>query len=84
MEFLIVILVAVALVGLAFIGLALQVLFKKGGKFPNTHVGGNPYLQKQNISCAKTQDRMEQAKLKQEIDFKNIRFVAVDKSKVQG
>jgi hypothetical protein len=79
MEFIVIILLAVVLVALAFLGLALQVLFKKGGKFPNTHVGGNSYLKRQGISCAKTQDRIEQAKLSQEVDFKNIKFIGVDK-----
>ncbi len=82
MELMIIILLATALVALAFIGLAIQVLFKKGGKFPNTHVGGNPYLQRQGISCAKTQDKIEQAKLNREIDYKNIRFIGIDKDRV--
>lgn len=79
MENIIIIALAVALVGIAFLGLAIQILFKKGGKFPNTHVGGNPYLQKQGISCAKTQDKIEQAKLNQDVDFKNIKFIGIDK-----
>lgn len=84
MEFVIIIGLAVALVAIAFIGLAVQILFKKGGKFPNTHVGGNPYLQQQGISCAKTQDRIEQARLQQEVDFKKIRFSGIDKSQLQA
>lgn len=38
MEFIIIIALAVALVALAFIGLGIQILIKRGGKFPNTHV----------------------------------------------
>ncbi|MFW6289679.1 MAG: hypothetical protein ACOC0R_01825 [Mariniphaga sp.] len=79
MEFAIIILLAVILVAIAFAGMALQVLLKKGGKFPNTHVGGNPYLQRQGISCAKTQDRIEQAEVARNVNFKNIRFIGVDK-----
>lgn len=79
MKLIFVIILAVAMVAIAFAGLAIQVLLRKGGKFPNTHVGGNPYLQKHGISCAKTQDKAEQAKLNTETDFKNIRFVGVDK-----
>lgn len=37
--------------------LSVKVLFKKGGRFPNTHVGGNRALGKKGIHCAKTQDR---------------------------
>jgi hypothetical protein len=79
MELLTIILLAIALVALAFLGLALQILVKKNGKFPNTHVGGNPSLQKQGISCAKTQDRIEQARIQQQVDFKKIKFIGVDK-----
>ena len=79
MEFLTIILLAIALVAIAFLGLALQILFKKNGKFPNTHVGANPSLQKQGISCAKTQDRIEQAKIQQQVNFKKIKFIGVDK-----
>ncbi|MDL2265787.1 hypothetical protein LJC57_07480 [Parabacteroides sp. OttesenSCG-928-G07] len=37
--------------------LSIKVLFKKGGKFPNTHVGGNKGLRDKGITCAKTQHR---------------------------
>ncbi len=79
MELLTIILLAIALVAIAFVGLAIQVLFKKKGKFPNTHVGGNSYLMKQGISCAKTQDRIEQAKVNRNTDFKKFRFAGFDK-----
>lgn len=36
--------------------LCVNILFKKNGKFPNTHVGGNPTLRKKGIKCAQTQD----------------------------
>ena len=44
-----VILAAVVLMALAFAGLAITILVKKGGKFPNTHVSGNKYLRKKGI-----------------------------------
>ncbi|MDH6358643.1 hypothetical protein [Parabacteroides sp. PF5-9] len=37
--------------------LSVKILFKKGGEFPNTHVGGNKTLRKKGIHCAKTQDK---------------------------
>ncbi|MDR1201853.1 MAG: hypothetical protein LBL58_09545 [Tannerellaceae bacterium] len=37
--------------------LSVKVLFKKGGEFPNTHVGGNKALSRKGIHCAKTQYR---------------------------
>ena len=36
MEFIIIIALAVALVALAFIGLGIQILIKRGGKFPSS------------------------------------------------
>ena len=38
--------------------LAVKVIFKKGGRFPNTHIEGNKALGKKGIFCAKTMDRM--------------------------
>ncbi len=77
MEFLKIFLLAIALVSIAFLGLATQILLKRGGKFPNTHVGGNKYLKSQGIACAKTQDRIERAKVENHIDFKNVRIATV-------
>ncbi len=37
--------------------LAIKVIVKKGGEFPNTHVSGNKALGEKGISCAKTQQR---------------------------
>ena len=36
--------------------MSIQILFKKNGRFPNTHIGNNEALRKQGIHCAKTQD----------------------------
>lgn len=35
--------------------LSVKILLKKGGEFPNTHVGGNKVLSRKGIHCAKTQ-----------------------------
>lgn len=43
---------------ISFALLAIKVLVKKGGQFPNTHIEGNRALGKQGIFCAKTMDRM--------------------------
>lgn len=50
----IVLTLAVVLICVALMGV--RVFFTKKGKFPNTHVGGNPALKKKGIHCAKTQD----------------------------
>ena len=60
MEILKVILLAVALVAIGIFGMAVRIVFLKGGKFVNTHVGGNKYLKRQKIPCAQTQDKIEQ------------------------
>jgi len=73
MELLKVILIAVALVSLAVAGLALKILFRKGGKFPNTHVSGNKYLRSKGITCIQTYDKAEQEKAGKEVDYGNLR-----------
>lgn len=79
MDLIKVILLAIALVSIALLGLATQILLKKGGKFPNTHVGGNKYLKKQGIACAQTQDKMERARVNREIDYKKVKIVSISK-----
>ena len=37
--------------------LGVKMLFKKGGKFPNTHVSGNPKMKECGVGCAQSQDR---------------------------
>lgn len=69
-----VILLAVALISVAFFGLAIQIVLKKNGKFPDTHVGHNREMKKRGIVCAKTFDRIEQAKVKKEQKLKNLKL----------
>ena len=57
------ILLTVIILVICVVLLAVKVIFKKGGRFPNTHVGGNRALSNKGIHCAKTQDR-EQKKQK--------------------
>jgi len=75
MKFLLVILVAIILVGLAFAGLAIQILLKKGGNFPNTHVSGNRYLKRQGVYCSQTQDKLAQASARKKINYENLKFI---------
>jgi hypothetical protein len=72
MEVLKVVLLAILLMALVFAGLAIQMLLKKGGKFPNTHVGSNKYLKSKGVTCAQTDDKMEQAKVRKELRYKKI------------
>jgi hypothetical protein len=70
----------VALVSIALLGLATQILLKKGGKFPNTHVGGNRHLKRQGIHCYQTQDKIEQRNARKEVDYKEVKILKVTKA----
>lgn len=74
MEFLKVILLAIGLVGIAMAGMAITILVKKGGKFPNTHISGNKYLKQNGIYCAQTQDKIDQANAYKKVEFGNLTF----------
>ena len=36
--------------------LCIRVIFKKNGRFVNTHIDSNPIMRKKGIKCAKAQD----------------------------
>jgi hypothetical protein len=67
-----VLLLAIVLMAIVMVGLAINILFKKGGKFPNTHVSGNKYLKKNKVYCSQTQDKLEQRQAWSKIDYKNV------------
>lgn len=80
MEVLKIILLSVALVAIAMFGMAIRILLKKGGKFPNTHVSGNKYLKRNGIYCSQTQDRLEQDKALKKVAFDKLTFVPDNKA----
>ena len=53
MLFTIFIIVAI-LLGLALVGLGINILFRKNGKFPETHIGKNKAMKDRGIHCANT------------------------------
>jgi hypothetical protein len=75
MEFILVLGVAVALVALAFAGLSIRVLLEKKGKFPNLHIGSNKHMKQRGITCAQTFDKIEQAKVKRQLTFKELSLI---------
>jgi hypothetical protein len=79
MEYLIIIILSVIIVALAFAGLAVRLLIKKGGRFPNIHVGGNKHLKRRGIYCAQTQDRLERNELKKKTDFTKVKLIKPSK-----
>ena len=74
MEVLKVILLAIGVLGIGMLGMALNILLKKGGRFPNTHVSGNKHLKKQGVYCWQTQDKMAQKKAWEILKFKKVSF----------
>jgi hypothetical protein len=57
-----VLVVSIVLVGIVAFFLSFNVIFRRNGKFPNSHVGGNKELAKRGIYCASTQDRIARKK----------------------
>jgi hypothetical protein len=55
-------LVSLVLVFIVVLLLGIRVFFVKGGKFPNTHIGGNKAMRDRGITCAKSQDAVMYAK----------------------
>ncbi|MCW3804999.1 hypothetical protein [Plebeiibacterium marinum] len=55
-----VLLLSVVLVAVVFVLMAISILIKKNGKFPNLHIGSNKEMRKRGISCATSQHREAQ------------------------
>lgn len=72
MEILKVLILAIALLGLGMLGMAIRILVKKGGKFPNTHISGNKYLKSQGIYCSQTQDKLAQREGWKQMKYKKM------------
>ena len=53
-------LLTLILVGIAVILLAIGVIVKKNGKFPETHIGKNKAMAERGIKCNVLQDREAQ------------------------
>ena len=57
--FITIFIILVILIGLSLVGLGLSIIFKKGGKFPETHIGKSKAMKDRGITCANTTDRNE-------------------------
>ena len=66
-----ILLLAIGLLGIAFLGMAFNIVFRKK-KFPETHIGHNRDMKRMGIHCAQTMDKIEQKKAKKGLRFKNI------------
>ncbi len=59
----ILLLLALAVLALAVLLLSVRIVLQRGGRFPNTHVGGHEALRRQGISCHTSQHRDAQRQL---------------------
>ncbi len=75
MNFLVVLGLAVVLMAIAFAGLAIKILVEKRGQFPNLHIGANPHMKARGVTCAQTFDKIEQAKARGELKFKELNLI---------
>ncbi len=75
MEFLKIILLAVGLLAFAIFAMAIRIILKKGGRFPNTHVSGNRHLKRNGVYCAQTQDKLAQRSAWKEVKYDKVMFV---------
>jgi len=57
MDYLTLLLVSVVVVGIALVLLAVNILFKKDGKFPETEIGHNKAMKDRGITCVKCDER---------------------------
>ena len=67
-----IVLLTVIIMSLVMLGLAVQTLFKKNGRFPHTHIGSNKYMKDNGVTCAQTFDKIEQAKARKELKFRQM------------
>jgi Mg2+/citrate symporter len=66
---------ALIIVALAFIGLAISILIRKNGRFPDTHIHSNKHLQEKDIHCVQKEDALEQRKARKKTDFRNLKYI---------
>lgn len=57
-------LVVIALVAIAFLGLGITMLIKKGGKFPSLHISQNKHMKDKGITCANSTEKRERQEYK--------------------
>jgi len=59
-----ILLLSVGIVAIAFVGFAINVLFKKNGQFPDGSVGKNKALRDKKIYCMKTEQKIIDQRIK--------------------
>ena len=51
------IIITMLIVAICLALLAIKIIFKKNGRFPNTHVSGNKAMRKRGIGCVQSKER---------------------------
>lgn len=51
------ILFSVIIVAFCVFFMCIQIIFKKHGRFPNTHVSGSKAMRKRGVTCVQSQDK---------------------------
>jgi len=59
-----ILLVVIGLIAIAFSGLAIRILLKKGGKFPDLHISRNKNMKDKGITCANSTKKRERQEYK--------------------
>lgn len=54
-----IVLLSIVIMTIVIAGFGVKIFFKKGGKFPSSHVGNNEALKEKGVYCATTQDKLE-------------------------
>jgi len=67
----VILLLTIGFLAICVILMGVQILLKKDGRFPNTHIGNSKALRKKGIHCAKTQD-WEASRKKNLLDHLNL------------
>ncbi|MBR5150822.1 MAG: hypothetical protein IKU35_03300 [Bacteroidaceae bacterium] len=52
-----VLLLTTLIVAICMVLMAITILLKKNGRFPNIHVGTNKHMRQRGIGCVETQDK---------------------------
>lgn len=53
-------LITLLILAISLVLLSLKIVLTKDGRFPNSHVSGNPALKKEGVGCVQSQDREAQ------------------------
>lgn len=67
-----VVLLAIVVVGVAFLALGLNIFFVKGRDFPETEVGKNKVMREMGLNCVKCEEGRKYREAKKKLAAKNI------------